>query len=57
MLTKIFGYSFLLCVAGLLGLGLYEVYITAGIEWTLALAILILGVATFFAALSENKLC
>ena len=57
MFTKILGYSFLLCLVGLFGIGLYEVYMTAGLAMALAIATMILGAAAFFAAVTEDWIC
>ena len=53
MLAKILGYSCLLCLALLLGIGVYEVYMTAGIVWALVAAVLILGLAAYLAAVAD----
>ena len=57
MFTKIFGYSLLLCLVGLLGIGVYEVYMEFGIGSALVLAVIVLVFATIFAALAEETRC
>ena len=57
MFTKILGCLFLLCLVSLFGVGLYEIYLESGIGWTLTIATVTLGFATWIAWATEEWLC